>query len=180
MCQGKLIKFLKSVEGNQYDPYVPRYGNSGVTLGIGVDLAHTDTSNFDIPAELKDKCNVYRNVYREEARKLLRERPLCLKPEEIDLISTETLYSHARELSKWYNKHSNIDFKSLSDNQKCVLLSVKYQYGNLPKRTPKFWGYATDNDWESVYYELMNFGDNYPTRRRKEARLIAKDLDRGF
>lgn len=173
----KAIKFLKSVEGNKYTPYVPRYGRSGVTLGIGVDLAHTNTTRLDIPCDIKERLAIYRGITGEDAAKLLRERPLPLKREEVDLISVETINLHAKELADWYDRDSKINFNSLTENQKCVLLSVKYQYGNLPKRTPKFWGFATANDWESVYYELMEFGDNYKTRRHREARLIAQDFE---
>ena len=71
----------------------------------------------------------------------------------------------------WKNKTGK-DFQDLPSNKQTVLASVAFQYGDLPKKTPKFWKYATSDDWDSVKRELNDFKDDYPTRRRKEAKLL--------
>lgn len=173
----KMLSFLKSVEGNRYSPYVPDSGKSGVTIGIGVDLGNMDLSYAEgIPQDIRARITPYLGVTGEAAEQALEEHALALSKEEIDLLSIEAISIHLNELAKWYNKASSVPFSHLTDNQQLVLLSVKYQYGNLPNRTPKFWRYATDNDWQSVYYELMNFGDDYPSRRAREGQLIAQDI----
>ena len=172
----KAIEFLKRVEGYQLEPYVPPYGNSGVTIGIGVDLGHMNATKLSLPESIKNKLSIYHGLYRDETAEFLRSNYLNLTKEEVNLISIAAIEYHLGQLEKWYNKDSVIPFSLLTDNQKTVLLSVKYQYGNLRKRTPKFWGFATKDNWECVYYELMNFGDDYPTRRETEARLILNDI----
>jgi hypothetical protein len=178
----KMLRFLKSVEGNEYKPYVPAsstgkvLGQSGVTLGIGVDIGNMNPIFLDIPDELKDKLRPYYRMRGDNARYVLLHKPLKLEKAEIDLISMAAIELHLDELRKQFNAESKIPFDSLSDNQQTVLLSVKYQYGSLKSRTPKFWGFATDNNWNAVYHELMNFGDKYPSRRRREASLIARDF----
>lgn len=173
----KMLSFLKSVEGNRYSPYVPDSGKSGVTIGIGVDLGNMDLSDAEgIPQDIRARINPYLGVTGDDAEQALEAHALALSKEEIDLLSIEAISIHLNELARWYNKASSIPFSHLTDNQQLVLLSVKYQYGDLPQRTPKFWRYATDNDWQSVYYELMNFGDDYPSRRRREAKLISEDI----
>lgn len=173
----QFLSFLKRVEGNEYTPYVPKAGNSGVTLGIGVDIGHLNPDKLDIPDEIKAKLRPYFRFKQDNARYALLARTIVLSKEEIDLISMAAIELHLNELIKWYDRDSVIPFGMLTSNQQTVLLSVKYQYGNLPSRTPKFWRFATSNDWKSVYYELMDFGDAFRTRRRQEAALIAKDFD---
>ena len=51
------------------------------------------------------------------------------------------------------------------------IISVGFQYGRF-SRTPSFIKYATDGDWDAVYQELQNFGDYFPTRRKKEAEYL--------
>ena len=55
---------------------------------------------------------------------------------------------------------------------RATITSVQYQYGNLEKRTPKFWGHVTKQDWDSAIKELRDFGDDYGKRRNREADLL--------
>jgi GH24 family phage-related lysozyme (muramidase) len=57
-----------------------------------------------------------------------------------------------------------------------VVASVAFQYGDLSRRTPNFWRQVTSGDWDAALNNLRHFGDKYPTRRNKEADLLAKDL----
>lgn len=170
------LPFLKLVEGNEYRPYVPPVGNSGVTIGIGVDIGNLNPDSLDIPEELKERLRPYFRFKRDNARYALLANPLVLTKEEVDLISMAAIQLHLNELIRWFNRASEIPFDRLTDNQQTVLISVKYQYGDLPRRTPKFWGFATRGEWRNVYYELRNFGDRHPTRRNREADLLAADF----
>ena len=70
----------------------------------------------------------------------------------------------------------------LPTHQATTIASVAYQYGaeSLPKRTPKFWGYATRGDWYGVEHELMHFGDETPDRREAEAKYLAEQTAKTF
>lgn len=176
MTLSQMFAVLKQFEGNEYTPYVPPIGKSGVTIGIGVDLGHMNFGRILESNTLEERIAPYYGKFREEAEEALRNRPLSLTKAEVDYISTLAIETHLNELKLWYNNASLAPFGSLTDNQKCVMLSVKYQYGNIRKRTPKFWGFCIKRDWRGAYNELMNFGDDYPTRRRREAAMLAKDL----
>lgn len=176
MLLDRIFRFLIQVEGNEYKPYVPPVGQSGVTVGIGVDIGHMNFAGILESNNLLEKISPYYGKYRAEAEQFLAENPLKLTKEEVDYLSTLAIETHLNELKNWYDAKSIVPFDMLTDNQKTVMLSVKYQYGNLPRRTPKFWGFCVNRDWHSAYAELMNFGDKYPTRRRREAKLLALDF----
>ena len=174
--QEKIFDFLKEVEGNEYTAYVPPVGNSGVTIGIGVDLGNMNFSRAALPKDVYDKIKVYYGFKRNAAVELLEAKPLDLSLAMVDYISQLAISTHQKELEFWFDRESEVSFRYLTLNQKKVLMSVKYQYGDIRRRTPKFWLFATRGDWQAVYEELMDFGDAFPARRRKEAALIKKDL----
>ena len=174
--QEKIFEFLKKIEGNEYKAYVPPVGRSGVTIGVGVDLGHMNFSRAMLPKHVYDQIKVFYGFYRADAKEILEAKPLDLTNEEIDYLSQIAISTHQKELEFWFDRESDIPFRELSLNQKKVLMSVKYQYGDIRRRTPRFWSFATEGDWHNVYEELMDFGDAFPTRRRKEAALIKKDL----
>ena len=72
------------------------------------------------------------------------------------------------------------EFDKLSKEQATVLASVAFQYGSSFKRKDgtqmNFYSLALNNDWQGVYDELMDFKDNYPTRRKEEAAYLKKYL----
>lgn len=64
-------------------------------------------------------------------------------------------------------------FTDLPAAAQTVIASVAFQYGtNLDARAPKFWKAATTQDWKECIKILNNYGDAYPTRRKKEAALL--------
>lgn len=176
MTINQALAVLKRFEGNEYRAYVPPVGKSGVTIGIGVDLGHMNFGPVLGSNALRDRIKPYYGKFRDEAKEALDKQPLSLTKEEVDYLSMLAIETHLEELKSWYNSESLAPFGTLTDNQKCVMMSVKYQYGDIRKRTPKFWGFCIKRDWRGAYNELMNFGDDYPTRRRREAAMLAKDL----
>ena len=42
----------------------------------------------------------------------------------------------------------------------------------MKKRTPNFWKGVVEGNWNGVYNELMDFGDNHKSRRELEAELL--------
>ena len=73
-----------------------------------------------------------------------------------------------------------MDFDNLSEEQATVVASVAFQYGDLETETENFWKYITSNEWKNAYRELMNFGDRYSSRRKEEAKLLLKFLNKKF
>ncbi len=178
-------KFIAELEGGvQLKGYVPAAStsNSGVTIATGVDLgARTlkEISKWPIADSLKVKLAPYLGRKGQEAANLLRELPLEITEDEATQIETAACGPIFDQLRKAYDKTVGKDaFYQLPGEAQTALASLAYQYGpNLAHRAPKFWGYACQKDWRACVNELENFGDRYPTRRRKEAKLLRQVLD---
>lgn len=182
--QAIMIKNLADLEGDTRRAYVPRSSSnrenrnrSGVTIGRGVDLGNLNLAESNLSPELYQKVQKYYGVYGKEAELLLKENPLRLTVEEIEDLNNAAYNIHRRELGEQFQRFSGTAFEELSPGQKSVLMSVKYQYGNLPQRTPNFWRYVTNKDWEKAIQELENFGDAFPTRRKKEAAILKREME---
>lgn len=72
-------------------------------------------------------------------------------------------------LVKKYNGDSAIAFNDIPSKWQTVIGSVEFQYGSSKKKAPIYWGMVTHQNWGGALGELRNFGDNYATRRNKEA-----------
>lgn len=177
-------KFIADLEGGlQLKGYVPAAStsSSGVTIATGVDLGArtlTEISKWPIADELKVKLAPYAGRKGQDAVDLLRELPLEITQDEAAQIETAACGPIFDQLQKAYDKAAGKDaFYHLPDVVQTVLASLAYQYGpNLARRTPKFWELACQKDWQACVNELENFGDGYPTRRRKEAKLLRQAL----
>jgi len=173
------FSFIAGKEGGmRTDGYVPEdingqpHSNSGVTIGVGVDLAHVSEDALryagvseDIIEEVKPAIGLKGQAAAEIAG-------------DINLSESQaqelTGYVQEREFSTMINafeKDADISFKELPDEWRTVLASVFWQYGRQATGF-KFWGYLVNQDYDSALVELEDFGDDFPTRRNAEAALI--------
>lgn len=186
-----MFEFLRDVEGFKASGYVPqdRRGNpienSGVTIATGLDLGQQDEDSLrrmNLSDELISIFRPYLGLKRGEAQRFLLDNPLRLTAEQATFVE-ESLMSHDFErMSDLWNstqrEEDGIRWDQLDPEKQTVMLSVFRQYGNLPRRTPKFWRSATQGRWNDAVSELRNFGDKYKTRRNKEADLLETALSR--
>jgi chaperonin GroES len=186
-----MFEFLRDVEGFKASGYVPqdRRGNpienSGVTIATGLDLGQQDEDSLrrmGLSDELISIFRPYLGLKRGEAQRFLSDNPLRLTAEQATFVE-ESLMSHDFErMSDLWNstqrEEDGIRWDQLDPEKQTVMLSVFRQYGNLPRRTPKFWRSATQGRWNDTVSELRNFGDEYKTRRNKEADLLEAALSR--
>ena len=186
-----MFDFLRDVEGFKASGYVPqdRRGNpienSGVTIATGLDLGQQDEDSLrrmGLSDELISIFRPYLGLKRGEAQRFLLDNPLRLTAEQATFVE-ESLMSHDFErMSDLWNstqrEEDGIRWDQLDPEKQTVMLSVFRQYGNLPRRTPKFWRSATQGRWNDTVSELRNFGDEYKTRRNKEADLLEAALSR--
>lgn len=180
--------FIRSLEGFETKGYVPKETNervnrvvSGVTIGSGFDLGQHRLEylkELNLSKNLIKKLKPYIGLKGKEAEEKLKHFPLVLTETEANAIDKAVKKDKALELIELYNKHTEgkIDFYSLDKAVQTVIMSVAFQYGNLPTRTPNFWKVVTSGDWERAVWHLENFGDSYRTRRRKEAKLLRNYL----
>jgi type VI secretion system secreted protein VgrG len=177
--------FIESKEGFNNKAYVPLdnqgnvAGNSGITIGSGVDLGaigEEGLQKLNLSDDLFQKLNKYTPYKKDDAVEFLSRNPLTLyKNECIEL--QEAVESQAADtLEAEFNNDSDTLFANLTPTQQTIIMSVAFQYGNLSQRTPKFWKYATEGCWPCVVNVLRNFGDAYGTRRNSEADILENSL----
>ena len=175
--------FISELEGGQVlEGYVPavEVSESGVTVATGVDLGQRSEASIDaldIPDALKAKLKPYAGMKKQAAVDFLDSNPLSITAEEASALDQAIKGGAAAELRNRYNQavpESSPRFDDLSREAQTVICSVAFQYGsNLERRTPNFWRACTQNRWSDLLGELRNFGDDYTTRRNKEADLFA-------
>ncbi|XP_028400204.1 vitrin-like [Dendronephthya gigantea] len=187
------VKFLKCHEGFTFCGYVPIdpnsgkvLGQSGVTIGAGVDLGSKSSSSFTLLSRtLVNKLEPYFGLKRNLAACAANERPLRLTQSEADTVTNAIKDDVVNEVSKRYNSdktESAKEFSSLPRGIRTAIVSVSYQFGS-PSAYPKFWSFVTKNDWSEAIAELRNFYRNPKEqakgdliRRNNEADIIEATL----
>ena len=165
--------FIGELEGKGIGTgYVPSE-NSGVTIATGVDLKEKDEDYFrkiGVSENIITKIKPYFTLKGAEASEVAGN--LKLENNEILEVDTAVKKKYANDIVLKYEEATGQPFTNLSSAQQTVIVSVGFQYGSF-ERTPSFWKAVVANDWGSVEKELRNFGDNYTTRRIKEADLLS-------
>lgn len=157
---------------------VPKFGTSGVTIADGFDLGHQNKKSLEalkIPNSINLKLVPYLGLKRDKAESKLKEKPLNLSKNELAIINEKLRKYLPLKLEKEFNAKSKFNFRTLPKEAQTVIYSVYHQYGNL-NRTPKFFGFVINKNWKAAVAELNDFKDSYPTRRKKEAKLLSNLL----
>lgn len=173
------FSFIAEKEGGmRTDGYVPKdsngmpHSNSGLTVGVGVDLAHVKVEDLRSAGVSEETI--------EEVKPAIGLKGQAAA----DLVGTVNLTeAQAKELTGYvqqrefgylidaFNRDADITFRSMPKEWRTVLASVFWQYGRQATGF-KFWGYLVNEDYDSALTELEDFGDDFPTRRKSEAALI--------
>ena len=175
------MEFLAEQEGNKHQAYVPS-NNSGVTIGMGFDLKsknEEDLRKMGLSNNTIAKFIPYLGLSGEKAKKAIADNPLIITDQnELNELNTLAKSYYINSIARQYENASNgKKFVDLDPIQQTVLFSVGYQYGSL-NRTPKFLKAAAEDRWQDVHKELMNFGDNFKSRRQREAGYLEKFLNK--
>jgi hypothetical protein len=180
-ASGVDLGFIAELEGQSCMGYVPLrggqpIGNSGVTVGIGVDLgqrSEAELVRLGLSLALVARLKPYLGLRRADALQALSARPLRLSTAEAGELSGVIASDIIARVAKRYWADAGRRFADLPPAAQTVIASVAYQYGdNLPKACPRFWRLVAGQDWTGAVAELENFGDDYAPRRRKEAKLL--------
>ena len=166
-------EFISSLEGKGAKRgYVPS-DNSGVTIATGFDLKTKDENFFrsiGLSQNIIDKLISYIGISGAEAKEFIAQKPLILEDNEVSEIDIASKNFYAHSIAQDYNnRNPKIKFKDLEPYQQTIIASVGFQYGSFD-RTPTFIGHATSGNWDGVVNELMDFQDDFPTRRKLEAK----------
>ena len=183
--------FIVDEEKTRLEAYVledPKFGESGVTVATGFDLG-SKSSKFvlvllkdhpDLAAELDRKFRPYYGLKGPEAiAACKRLGGFSLTPDQAKVLDQAMKDWMVKQVRRLYDDAIQgrgehiMTFDELPSHAQTVLASVAFQYGpELARKAPKFWGYMIRQDWEGAVRELENFGDKFPKRRRREARLL--------
>lgn len=181
------FSFIAELEGGcQLQGYVPAAGisSSGVTIATGFDLGQrteADLRKLGLSNDLVAKLKPYLGKIKQEAVAALAKQPLRITPEEGLTIDKCVKQNHLERLQLKYGASpfnvKKVNFFDLPAECQTAIASVSFQYGvNLNLRAPVFWKAASSQNWHETVRILNNFGDAYPTRRGKEAKLLGKIL----
>ncbi|HBY59870.1 MAG TPA: hypothetical protein DEH78_08595 [Solibacterales bacterium] len=172
--------------GRSLEGYVPdAHGSrSGVTAATGVDLGQMSASSISdlgLSDELSGTLAPYLGLRGEEAEQYLSEHPLNLSEDDARALDSRVHEGLRRSVASRYDRSgAPISFGELPGEAKTAIVSVATQYGpDLQKRAPRFWEAVTSGDWPAAVDELRDFGDRYPSRRKREADVLQKGIDRG-
>jgi|TARA_R110000824_G_scaffold18891_1_gene74081 hypothetical protein len=171
--------FISALEGacvlRGYIPKELDTKNSGVTVASGVDLGHRRASilyTFGLPVDVLDEIAIYCGTRGVFAEKLLDERPLSLSLKQARLLDDCVRRIFVDRVRERWNRDSTRAWGELTVEQRTTVMSVSWQYGEPWLRTPTFWRLTTNSLWGAALNELLDFGDDYPTRRRTEAEYL--------
>lgn len=175
--------FIAALEGGLVlDGYVPEPDGggieSGVTIATGFDLGQF--SGAEIERMFKDDLALsptlaaYAGATGFEAKRILERHPLHVTKDEALFIESVVKGQSIQRLQSAYNDKAEIKFKYLPEPVRTVSASVNFQYGSLAKPCPNFWQQLVARDYDAMYHNLLSFGDNFPTRRRKEADYLSE------
>lgn len=168
--------FIGQQEGVKSSMYVPKKNgqvldDSGPTIGIGLDLGQRNVSDLKgLSPELIEKLSPYTGMKGSEADSFVENNPLTLTSDELTEVNAWTKKTETDKLLKRWAEDSDIAWSDLTPQQATVVASVSYQYG---ASAPKFWSHVTSGDWDAAEAELRDFGDEYKSRRLREARYLA-------
>ena len=173
--------FISELEGKGVKKaYVPSE-NSGVTVATGFDLKEKDVNMLSEMGISEDTTNILSQFFgmsgadAEEASKGFE-----LNDEQVKEIDQASHNWYSDQVIKTYNSHNPVKpFEELTPAQQTVLTSVGFQHGTGFKRKDgsdmNFIKQAASGDWNAVLNNLRNFGDQFPTRRNKEADLLESE-----
>ena len=179
------MEFLAEREGNIHTANVPS-NNSGVTIGMGFDLKSKniqDLKNMGLSNDTITKFIPYLGLSGKQAEKAIEKQPLKITDQnELNELNTLAKSYYINRVARQYETFSNgKKFVDLDPVQQTVLFSVGYQYGSFKRKDGNdmnFIKQAGAGDWKAVHKELMNFGDDFPERRKIEANYLSKFLDK--
>lgn len=170
--------FIAKQEGSRkLKGYVPNAegSKSGVTIATGFDLGARNLSDLSgLPQAIIDKLTPFLGIKGANAKE--QAKNLNVTDEEAKTIDEFSHKEAENNLKTRWQAATGESFDNLPKNKATVIASVAFQYGNLETETPNFWRQVTSDDWNAAEANLRNFGDDYKSRRNREADYFESGL----
>ena len=178
------FNFISVLEGSSKVGYVPKPDGgkieSGVTIASGFDIGQYSIKQImdAFYPSLANKLVCYAGITGYTAMDALQKKPLYITDDECKCINEFSHNNAVSYLLDDWKKATDIEFCDLPEQMQTVIASVAFQYGDLPTRCPNFWKQAVREDWNGMYKNLMNFGDDFETRHHKEASKLLEGMNK--
>ncbi|MEP7121366.1 MAG: pesticin C-terminus-like muramidase [Byssovorax sp.] len=170
--------FISAREGGErLDGYFPpaNRSKSGVTIATGFDIGQRSKSDLErlvLSQVLVNKLSPYCGHTGSDAKEYVRKHPLNVTPAEARAIDKASKREATERLVRRYDAASEVKFEALPAEAQTVIASVEFQYGSIQTKRNTFWLLVIAQDWSAAVKKLRHFGDDYKTRRKKEADLL--------
>ncbi|MFZ4701274.1 MAG: pesticin C-terminus-like muramidase [Candidatus Methylumidiphilus sp.] len=141
--------------------------NSGVTVGMGVDLGAKSESEIENlvnkgakgtgllteeqAKSLQDRLKPYAGKKRSEACQYLRMHPLTLNQSELDVLNYSSVKSNLITASNQYGNKTGKSFGDLGEEEQTLVLSKVYHTGSIQKKLATS---LSEEDLEGVLKQL--------------------------
>lgn len=174
--------FIYDLEGFRTLAYVPCdaegmvIGNSGVTIGAGVDLGQTSADELLAAGIAEDVVNSLHEFFGLRGVDAILALHRAGDVEIPEAAAEAITSAKHQQIINMLEKCIPTKFENYPEAVQTVLASLAIQYGPaLQSRMPKFYAALIAFDVPAMIAELRNFGDAFPTRRNKEADLLDSD-----
>lgn len=181
------LDFLRGEEGFSLGGIVPMtsegtpHPNSGPTFGTGIDMTQQSAQSLIAagvePSTVEQLGPLLgKGLKGEDAMAAIQKYNIQLNQAQADQMDRAIINRDTERLASQFSKASGREFDDLPREMQTVLASVGHQYGDLPGRTPNFWKQMTKGEHDKALKNLRNFGDDFPSRRNREADLFQKAM----
>ena len=184
--------FLSSQEGQlKMQGYVPKHNNgtvigqSGVTIGVGVDLGQQTAAALaqeGVSPPLIAILKPYLGLQGQAAATYLNQHPLTITTTQAQALTQAVQTNLVNTIAGFYTTAAvpPSPFFQLPAGAQTVIADLAYQYGPyLNSRTPIYWSQVTQGEWGAAVQNLNHFGDAYPSRRQAEATQLQTAINAG-
>ena len=172
----KHLNFHAGMDRGECGPVI---GQSGVTIGAGLDLGQqreSDLKRMGIPTHLLPVLRPYLGKRKEDAISQLMARPLMLSVAECEELNAAVHGDYIRRVAGLYDVATHhLPFADLPWQAQAVITSLYYQLGSTAKY-PITWGYLCHGDWGAAAHELRTGFRDYAYRRQDEAATLEQLL----
>jgi hypothetical protein len=171
--------------GNLATAYWPG-GNSGVTIGIGIDLGQQSAAGLaamGVPDTIIEQLSPYLGLHGISAQNYLRLHPLSLSSSDLDRLNACVTTAYFNNVGAQFNhaNHSGFaNFSALPWQAQTVIADLAYNLGNLPTAAPHFWSQVTNGQWTAAAGNLSNFTDPSNTALYQRAQADGKLLQQAI
>lgn len=157
----------------------PVIGQSGVTIGAGLDLGQqrdSDLKRMGILPHLLPVLRPYLGKRKESAISQLMARPLMLSVAECEELNAAVHGDYIRRVAGLYDVATHhLPFADLPWQAQAVITSLYYQLGS-PSKYPVTWSHLCHGDWGAAAHELRTGFRDYAYRRQDEAATLEQLL----